>query len=85
MSHQLHKNKPRDSFRVKTTEPFLVSMTETGKRFFFKLLIFRQYGNGDVFWYLKGPTGKLEREFLQGHGVIGLGVMASNRKGGDLD
>jgi len=31
-----------------------------------------------AFQYLKGPTRKLEREFLQGHGVIGQGAMASN-------
>ena len=28
--------------------------------------------------YLKGPTRKLERDFLQGHVVIGQGVMALN-------
>ncbi|GAB0182553.1 hypothetical protein GRJ2_000720600 [Grus japonensis] len=28
-----------------------------------------------VFQYLKGPTGKLERDWLQGHVVIGQGVM----------
>ncbi|GAB0183620.1 hypothetical protein GRJ2_000827300 [Grus japonensis] len=28
-----------------------------------------------AFQYLKGPTGKLERDWLQGHGVIGQGVM----------
>ncbi|KAK4809350.1 hypothetical protein QYF61_001598 [Mycteria americana] len=28
--------------------------------------------------YLKGPTRKLERAFLQGHVVIGQGVMALN-------
>ncbi|GAB0204590.1 hypothetical protein GRJ2_002924600 [Grus japonensis] len=28
-----------------------------------------------AFQYLKGPTGKLERDCLQGHGVIGQGVM----------
>jgi len=26
--------------------------------------------------YLKGPARRLERDFLQGHGVIGQGVMA---------
>jgi len=26
--------------------------------------------------YLKGPTRELERDFLQGHVVIGQGVMA---------
>ena len=35
--------------------------------------------------YLKGPTGKLERDFLQEHVVIGQGVMALNRKRVDLD
>ncbi|GAB0179263.1 hypothetical protein GRJ2_000391600 [Grus japonensis] len=29
-----------------------------------------------AFQYLKGPTGKMERESLQGHGVIGQGLMA---------
>ncbi|GAB0190517.1 hypothetical protein GRJ2_001517000 [Grus japonensis] len=29
-----------------------------------------------AFQYLKGPTGKLERDCLQGHGVTGQGVMA---------
>jgi len=28
------------------------------------------------FQYLKGPARELERDFLQGHGVIGQGVMA---------
>ncbi|GAB0188252.1 hypothetical protein GRJ2_001290500 [Grus japonensis] len=28
-----------------------------------------------AFQYLKGPTGKLERDCLQGQGVIGKGVM----------
>jgi len=28
--------------------------------------------------YLKGPARKLERDFLQGHVVIGQGVMALN-------
>jgi len=28
--------------------------------------------------YLKGPTRKLERDFLQGHTVITQGVMASS-------
>jgi len=32
----------------------------------------------EAFQYLKGPTRKLERDFLQGHVVIGQGVMASN-------
>ncbi|GAB0188161.1 hypothetical protein GRJ2_001281400 [Grus japonensis] len=31
-----------------------------------------------AFQYLKGPTGKLQRDCLQGHGVIGQGVMALN-------
>ncbi|GAB0181542.1 hypothetical protein GRJ2_000619500 [Grus japonensis] len=31
-----------------------------------------------AFQYLKGPTGKLERDCLQGHGVTGPGVMALN-------
>ena len=31
-----------------------------------------------AFQYLKGPTRKLERDFLQGHVVIGQGVMAVN-------
>jgi len=31
-----------------------------------------------AFQYLKGPTRKLERGFLQGYGVIGQGVMALN-------
>jgi len=31
-----------------------------------------------AFQYLKGPTRKLERDILQGHGAIGEGVMASN-------
>ncbi|GAB0180837.1 hypothetical protein GRJ2_000549000 [Grus japonensis] len=29
-----------------------------------------------AFQYLEGPTGKLERDCLQGHGAIGQGVMA---------
>ncbi|GAB0183043.1 hypothetical protein GRJ2_000769600 [Grus japonensis] len=29
-----------------------------------------------AFQYLKGPTGKLEKDWLQGHGVIGQGLMA---------
>jgi len=28
-----------------------------------------------AFQYLKGPTRKLERDFLQGHIVVGRGVM----------
>ena len=31
-----------------------------------------------AFQYLKGPARKLERDCLQGHGVIGQGVMALN-------
>ncbi|GAB0178460.1 hypothetical protein GRJ2_000311300 [Grus japonensis] len=31
-----------------------------------------------AFQYLKGPTGKLERDCLQGHEVIGQGSMGSN-------
>ena len=31
-----------------------------------------------AFQYLKGPTRKLERDFLQGPVVIGQGVMALN-------
>jgi len=31
-----------------------------------------------AFQYLKKPTGKLERRFLQGHVVIGRGGMALN-------
>ena len=31
-----------------------------------------------AFQYLKGPTRKLERDFLQGCVVIGQGVMALN-------
>ncbi|GAB0196074.1 E3 ubiquitin-protein ligase makorin-1 [Grus japonensis] len=27
-----------------------------------------------AFQYLKGPTGRLERDCLQGHGVIGQGL-----------
>jgi len=35
--------------------------------------------------YLKRPTRKLERDFLQGRVVIGQRVMALNGKRGDLD
>jgi len=35
--------------------------------------------------YLKRPRRKLETDFLQGRVVIGQGVMALNRKRGDLD
>jgi len=31
-----------------------------------------------AYQYLKGPTRKLERDFLEGHVVIGQGVMASS-------
>jgi len=31
-----------------------------------------------AFQYSKGPTSKLERDVLQGHVVIGQGVMALN-------
>jgi len=31
-----------------------------------------------AFQYLKGPTRNLERDFLQGHAVIGQGVMVLN-------
>jgi len=31
-----------------------------------------------AFQYLKGPTRELERDFLQGHVVIGQGGMALN-------
>jgi len=31
-----------------------------------------------AFQYLKGPMRELERDFLQGHVVIGQGVMALN-------
>jgi len=31
-----------------------------------------------AFQYLKGPTTKLERDFLQGHAGIGRGGMALN-------
>ena len=31
-----------------------------------------------AFQYLKGPTRELERDFLQGHVVIGQGIMALN-------
>ncbi|GAB0183080.1 hypothetical protein GRJ2_000773300 [Grus japonensis] len=31
-----------------------------------------------AFQYLKGPTGKMERDLVQRHGVIGHGVMALN-------
>ena len=30
------------------------------------------------FQYLEGPTRKLERDFLQEHGVLGQGVIALN-------
>jgi len=31
-----------------------------------------------AFKYLEGPTGKLEKDFLEGHGVTGQGGMASS-------
>jgi len=31
-----------------------------------------------AFQYLKGPTRRLERDILQGHVMIGQGVMALN-------
>jgi len=31
-----------------------------------------------AFQYLQGPTRKLERDFSQGHAVIGQGIMALN-------
>jgi len=31
-----------------------------------------------AFQYLKGPARELERDFLQGHGLLGQGVMASD-------
>ena len=31
-----------------------------------------------AFQYLKGATGKMGRDFLQGHVVIGQGIMALN-------
>ena len=39
----------------------------------------------EAFQYLKGPARELERDFLQGHGVIGQGVMALNCKRFRLD
>jgi len=38
-----------------------------------------------AFQYLKGPTTKLERDFLQGHVGIGQGVIALSRKRVGLD
>jgi len=38
-----------------------------------------------AFQYLKGPTRKLESDFLQGRAVIGQGVMAFSWKRVDLD
>ncbi|GAB0181410.1 hypothetical protein GRJ2_000606300 [Grus japonensis] len=38
-----------------------------------------------AFQYLKGPTGKMERDCLQGHVVIGQGVMGLNLKNVNLD
>ncbi|GAB0187452.1 hypothetical protein GRJ2_001210500 [Grus japonensis] len=38
-----------------------------------------------AFQYLKGPTRNLERDCLQGHGVIGQGVTIVNWRKADLD
>jgi len=38
-----------------------------------------------AFQYLKGPTGRMERDFSQGCVVIGQGGMAVNQKRADLD
>jgi len=38
-----------------------------------------------VFQYLKGPTGRMERDFSQGCVAIGQGAMAPNYKKADLD
>jgi len=38
-----------------------------------------------AFQYLKGPTGRMERDFSQGHGVTQQGVVALNGKRVDLD
>jgi len=38
-----------------------------------------------AFQYLKRPKRKLEKDFLQGHVVIGQGVMVLNYKRVDLD
>jgi len=38
-----------------------------------------------AFQYLKGPTGRMERDFSQGCVVIGQGGMALNYKRADLD
>ena len=38
-----------------------------------------------VFQYLKGPTGKIRNDFLEGHVVTGQGEMAFNWKRVDLD
>jgi len=35
--------------------------------------------------YLKGPTGRMERDFSQGCEVIGQGGTALNQKRADLD
>jgi len=40
---------------------------------------------GAAFQYLKGPTGRMERDFSQGCVVIGQGGMAVNYKRADLD
>jgi len=45
-------------------------------------------GEGDLiagFQYLKGPIGKMGRDFLAGPVVIGQGVMALNCKRVDVD
>jgi len=34
-----------------------------------------------AFQYLKGPTGRMERDFLAGPVVIGQGVMVLNKRG----
>jgi len=38
-----------------------------------------------AFQYLKGTTRKLKRDFLQGHVVIGQGIVVVNRKSVVLD
>jgi len=38
-----------------------------------------------AFQYLKGPAGRLERDFSQGCVVIGQGGMAVNQERADLD
>jgi len=39
----------------------------------------------EAFEYLKGPKGRMERDFLQGHGVTGQGAIALNRRKVDSD